>query len=300
MPESERRRWALEGPLEFESSAMIRDQGSNPTQRQLGEGELAQAVWTPEGPASLHLRIRRGEVEAQAWGDGREWLLAAVPAYVGLDDRPPQLGGALAHFEARHPGLRCTRALNLFDVIVNHVIRQRVAWRDAVATQLAITRAHALPAPGPLALVLPLAPAQWQTLGAADLAAFGLERKRASTLLGVAARAERIVGWAALGNQEFGRRLELLPGIGPWTRASVQAVGLADPDAVPVGDYELPSMVSHALAGEPRADDARMLELLEPWRGHRYRVIRLLHAAGMTAPRFGPRKRGTEPGKRGF
>jgi hypothetical protein len=32
-----------------------------------------------------------------------------------------------------------------------------------------------------------------------------------------------------------------------------------------------------------------MLELLEPYRGHRGRVIRLLEAGGITAPRFGPR-----------
>ncbi|MFV8752530.1 DNA-3-methyladenine glycosylase family protein [Nannocystaceae bacterium ST9] len=300
-PEPARRRWPLDGPLDLEGTTMIGDFGrGNPSVRRLAEGELAQAVWTPEGPATLHLRIAAGELEATTWGEGREALMAALPGYVGLDDRPPRFGGPLASLERRAPGLRCSRAPNLFDVIAGHVIRQRVAWRDAVATQIAIMAAHALAAPGPFALKLPLSPAQWGTLGASDLAAFGLERKRASTLLGVAARAERIVGWATLGSQEFGRRLELLAGIGPWTRAQVQAIGLGDPDAVPLGDYELPSMVAHVLAGEPRADDARMLELLEPWRGHRNRVIRLLRAAGVGAPRFGPRVRGTEPGKRGF
>jgi hypothetical protein len=32
-----------------------------------------------------------------------------------------------------------------------------------------------------------------------------------------------------------------------------------------------------------------MLELLEPYRGHRARVIRLIGVAGIMAPRFGPR-----------
>ncbi len=32
-----------------------------------------------------------------------------------------------------------------------------------------------------------------------------------------------------------------------------------------------------------------MLELLEPWRGHRGRVLRLLGAGAGAAPRFGPR-----------
>ena len=43
-------------------------------------------------------------------------------------------------------------------------------------------------------------------------------------------------------------------------------------------------MVSWLLAGERRADDARMLELLEPYRPHRYRVVRLAFAAGTRPP----------------
>jgi hypothetical protein len=43
------------------------------------------------------------------------------------------------------------------------------------------------------------------------------------------------------------------------------------------------------MAGEPRGNDARMLELLEPYLGQRGRVIRLLEAARIKPPRFGPR-----------
>jgi hypothetical protein len=32
-----------------------------------------------------------------------------------------------------------------------------------------------------------------------------------------------------------------------------------------------------------------MLELLAPWAGHRARVVRLLEASGIRAPRYGPR-----------
>jgi 3-methyladenine DNA glycosylase/8-oxoguanine DNA glycosylase len=56
-----------------------------------------------------------------------------------------------------------------------------------------------------------------------------------------------------------------------------------------VGDYHLPNRVAWALAGEPRADDALMLALLEPWRGHRARVTRLIEAGGPRPPRYGPR-----------
>ncbi|MBA3235486.1 MAG: DNA-3-methyladenine glycosylase 2 family protein, partial [Chloroflexi bacterium] len=63
-------------------------------------------------------------------------------------------------------------------------------------------------------------------------------------------------------------------------------------DAVSVGDFHLPNLVSFALAGEPRSDDARMLELLEPFRGQRARVIRLLELSGIRIPRYGPRLSG--------
>jgi 3-methyladenine DNA glycosylase/8-oxoguanine DNA glycosylase len=64
---------------------------------------------------------------------------------------------------------------------------------------------------------------------------------------------------------------------------------LGDADAVPVGDYHLPNTIAWGLANEDRADDARMLELLDEFRPHRARVIRLIQAAGISAPKYGPR-----------
>ena len=64
---------------------------------------------------------------------------------------------------------------------------------------------------------------------------------------------------------------------------------LGDPDAVSVADAHLSHVVGFALAGEVRATDDRMLELLAPWAGHRARVVRLLERSGIGPPRFGPR-----------
>ena len=61
------------------------------------------------------------------------------------------------------------------------------------------------------------------------------------------------------------------------------------PDAVLLGDLHVPHTVCHALAGEDRGSDERMLELLAPWAGHRGRVVRLVTGAGRGAPRRGPR-----------
>ena len=86
------------------------------------------------------------------------------------------------------------------------------------------------------------------------------------------------------------QRLLAFPGVGPWTAAKVAMVALGDADAVPVGDYHLPHSIGYALEGTVRSTDERMLELLEPYRGHRARVVRLITSAGIAAPRFGPRK----------
>lgn len=85
-------------------------------------------------------------------------------------------------------------------------------------------------------------------------------------------------------------RLRSVPGLGVWTAALVQRIAFGDPDPVEVGDFHIPNTVAWALAGEPRGTDERMVELLEPWRGHRGRVVRLLklHIGG--APKRGARQ----------
>jgi 3-methyladenine DNA glycosylase/8-oxoguanine DNA glycosylase len=288
----------LERPYDLGRSLMLADLGrQNPTLRRPTTNELMRAQWTPEGPASFHVCVRHddGAVEAEAWGPGHVWVLDQLAAHLGLDDHPPPFAGKLGRVQRLLPGVRLGRTLDVFELLVGVVIRQRVAWRDAVATQLAMLRAHAQPAPGPFELRLPLSAAQWCGLTTADLAGFGLERKRARTALGVAARADRIRGWTALPDEQFVAKIQAFPGVGPWTCAMVQGQGLGNPDAVPLGDDALPSMISWFFADEPRADDNRMLELLEPYAGQRFRAIHLLWAAGVQAPRRGPKIRGARP-----
>jgi hypothetical protein len=65
--------------------------------------------------------------------------------------------------------------------------------------------------------------------------------------------------------------------------------GMGHADAVPLGDYHLPRIVAFHLTGEARGDDGRMLELLEPWRGQRGRIVRWILDTGRMPPRRGPR-----------
>ena len=118
---------------------------------------------------------------------------------------------------------------------------------------------------------------------------FGIERRRAEVIIGAARSAARLEEAVSMDMASAYRRLQAFPGIGPWTAALIASAALGDPDAVPVGDYNLPHSVGFALEGTPRSTDERMLELLEPYRGHRARVLRLIAISGISAPRFGPR-----------
>ena len=84
-------------------------------------------------------------------------------------------------------------------------------------------------------------------------------------------------------------RLRAVPGIGPWTAAEVMLRATGDPDAVSVGDFHLKNLVAYAFTGARKGTDEEMVELLEPYRGHRARVIRLLEASGIRPPAHGPR-----------
>ncbi len=143
-------------------------------------------------------------------------------------------------------------------------------------------------APGPpVGVALLPAPEKLAAAAYYDLHPLGLERKRAETLLRAARWHGRIQQTADLSSAEASRFLQRLPGIGKWTAATTVAVSHGDADAVAVGDYHLKNVVAWHLEGRPRGTDDEMMELLEPFRPHRGRVVRLLEKAG-PAPRFGP------------
>ncbi len=84
-------------------------------------------------------------------------------------------------------------------------------------------------------------------------------------------------------------RLQVVPGVGPWTAAEALQRAIGHPDAVSIGDYHLADYVVHYFTGAARGSDEQMLELLAPWAGQRQRVVRLIERAGVGKPRFGPR-----------
>lgn len=260
----------------------------DPTIRFAPDG-VWRATRNPAGPASLRLRAIDGGVEVVAWGPGAADAVEGAAELIGANDDPSPLiprHRLIGELVRRLPGLRLTRTNRPWEALLPAICEQKVAGVEARAAFRGIIAAHGEPAPGPADLRLPPAPG---TLAALPYFAFhrlGLERRRADVIRHAAQLAARIEGAAPT---EAYARLGALPGIGPWTLAEVGRIAFGDPDALSVGDYHLPSLVSWALAREPRADDARMLELLEPYRGQRGRVQRLLEASGIQPPRYGPR-----------
>ena len=262
----------------------------DPTMR-IAAGEAWRATRTPDGPATLQLILRGGEVEARGWGPGAAWALDQAPAMIGLLDDPDAFapaGEPLAGLVRRFPGLRLPRTGRVMEALVPAILEQRITGIEARRVWRALLRDHGDPAPGPAGdagmRVIP-EPDRLRAIPSFEWHRLGLERRRAELIARVAADATRLEADPHAAR----RRLAATPGIGPWTIAEVARVAWGDPDAVSIGDYHIPSLVAWALAGEPRADDARMLELLEPYVGQRGRVQRLLEASGTRMPRYGPR-----------
>jgi hypothetical protein len=173
-----------------------------------------------------------------------------------------------------------------FDALLPSILEQKVTNTEAWRGYRGLLRQLGERAPGPMPLLLPATPTRVAALPYYRFHPLGIERRRAELVRRAAREAPML---EAASRDEAYRRMRAISGIGPWTVAEVGRVTWGDPDAVSVGDFHLPSLVAWAFAGERTADDERMLHLLEPYRGQRGRVQRLLELSGLRPPRHGPR-----------
>jgi 3-methyladenine DNA glycosylase/8-oxoguanine DNA glycosylase len=280
------------GPFDLRATLAALRRGAGDPTLAVDGAIVWRATRTPEGPATLRLEAVAGGVDVAAWGPGSRWALAAAPGLVGADDDPAALRPAhplLRELQVRLAGIRLGRTGAVLEALVPAILEQKVTGDQARRGYRGLVRAYGEPAPGPRPLLVPPPPGVLARLPYFAYHPYGIERRRAETIRRAAGSAPRLEAIVELPLADAYTRLHALPGVGPWTAAEVAARALGDPDAVSVGDFHLPHLVAWALAGEPRGTDERLLELLEPYRGQRGRVVRLLEASGIRPPRRGPR-----------
>jgi 3-methyladenine DNA glycosylase/8-oxoguanine DNA glycosylase len=188
--------------------------------------------------------------------------------------------------QRRYSGLRLLRFPWVFDSAAATVLQQRVRWqagytdfrRIALRWGTRTAEGVAFPTSRQIAAVAP-----------AQIEALGIDPKRARALW-LLAQADARHDFLCI-DADTARacaRLLSIRGIGPWTAGRVAGLAFGNADAVIIGDLHIPSLVTMALAGEGEGTDARMLELLAPYAGHRFRVQRLLMWAGRRAAGMSP------------
>lgn len=248
-----------------------------------------RTVWCTARPASgaVLARLRQlndHAVQCLAWGPGAQTFVAAVPDLLGARDEPHAFdaGGhdLLARLHRAHPWLRLPRTGLVFEALTGAVLEQRVTTTEAFDGRLRLLRRHgeqppAAPTGMPSGMLVVPTPQTWRSIPSWDWHRAGVDVHRAATLLRCAHVARRLDEIASMAHAEGARRLRAVRGVGVWTAAEVRQRALGDPDAVSYGDTHLARFVGYALTGEA-TDDAGMERLLEPWRGHRHRVVRLL------------------------
>lgn len=258
----------------------------------------ASGTWitmaTPAGRASLHLRSRAGGIDAAAWGPGAEHAISGVPALLGAEDDDtgfdPSAHPVVAELHHRTRGLRLTRAARILPFLIPTILAQKVTGIEAKRAWRELVHRHGEPAPGPAPLGMRVAPppAVWRRIPSWEWHRAGVGPQRSDTIMRVVAVGASLERAADDAIPDALRKLRSILGVGIWTAHETVQRSHGDPDAVSIGDFHVSKRVGWALTGE-RVDDDGMMELLEPWRGHRQRVVRLIEAAGIGYERHGPR-----------
>jgi 3-methyladenine DNA glycosylase/8-oxoguanine DNA glycosylase len=288
------------GPLDLGRTFAPLVRGRGDRTIRVASARVWWATRTPDGPATIRLERVDAGVRVTGWGPGAASVVARAETVIGLDDEgravaalhdapDPRVARLARHFG----GVRLTRTAAVLDALVPAILEQKVTGTEAHRAWNGLVRHYGEDAPGPSSVAMGLRLSPDATVLARltdhDFHRLGVEGRRAALLRAIARDAVRLEATSALSATDAAARLGAIPGIGPWTTAEVAVRAWGDPDAVSVGDFHLKHLVAYALAGEPRADDARMLELLAPYAGRRALVVRALELGGPRPPRYGPR-----------
>jgi 3-methyladenine DNA glycosylase/8-oxoguanine DNA glycosylase len=268
----------------------------DPAYHRTPDGALWRTTRTPEGPATQRISSADGVVESRSWGPGADWTAARLDVLLGVQDDVSRFDASLhplvaEQWRTRGAGMRTPRTETVIEVLVAAVLEQRVTGIEARRAWRWLLTAYGDPAPGP-------APEHMRVFPRASVVAgvpswewhrAGVDGSRAATVARAVSYAGRLEECVAMPPAAARARMEAIPGIGVWTSAEVAARALGDADAVSYGDFHVAKNVVFALTGETDGTDERLAELLEPWAGHRGRVVRLVELTGISRPARGPR-----------
>ncbi|AIY01813.1 hypothetical protein ART_2214 [Arthrobacter sp. PAMC 25486] len=296
--------WDPGGSYSLQHTLGILARGPGDPTVALAPGTAWLAFNTPTGPATLGITHRGTELHARTWGPGAVHALAGVPALLGTYDDwshfdspafTESLPRRIREARRRHPALRLPATGRMVDALVPAILEQKVTAIEAQRGYATLLRKFGSAAPGagivpgiPANLLVAPTPSQWAAIPSWEWHKAGVGPQRSATVQRMLRSSSGLERLSLLPAEEAGRKLQSIPGIGAWTAAEVTQRTHGDADQVAVGDYHLAAYVGWALAGKP-VDDAGMLELLEPWHGHRQRVVRMLQLSGFRKPAFGPR-----------
>ena len=275
--------------------APLRRGPRDPCFRVAGDGTIWRTSMLSSGPVAARLsRTAPHTAHCEAWGEGAEEFVETLPAMLGADDdasdfvpRDPTVAAAYQ----RVPDLRLGRTERVLEALIPAVIEQRVPGADAFRSWRVLVTKYGTPAPGPAPAGMRVPPSAeaWRYIPSWEFHRANVDPGRAQTVVSCARRATSLEKLASQPPAQAREALQSLPGVGVWTAAETAQRAFGDADAVSLGDYHIPKMIGWTLVGRP-VDDATMLELLEPMRPHRHRVVRVLEASGLAyEPRRGAR-----------
>lgn len=257
-----------------------------------------RATFTPLGPGTLRIINPLGNApEFEGFGPGADWLVRHGSELLGSHDIIPTIDPvheSVRKAQRKHGQLRIGRSLSPYHELLPAVLGQRVTAVEALRQWRDIVHAYGDMAPGPIpSLRLPPTPQSLSNLPYYEFHKFGIEKKRADTIIAVARHSDWLLrtSFEDMNPSQATMELQKIPGVGIWTASVAGGLAFGDADALQVGDFHVKNTAAWALCGRIRGTDEEMVAEMKPYAGNRHRVMRWLELDGWRAPARGPRRR---------